>query len=269
MTQRDKAAAFLALHRAGDPLLIPNPWDAGSARLLAWLGFRALATTSSGAAAARGRDDGDLAMDEVLAHAAEIVAATELPVSADLEHCFADPDDLDGVASLAARAVGTGLAGFSIEDYADGTIYETALAADRVEAAVEVAHAAGVVVTARAENLLRGRDDLADTIARLQAYSERGADVLYAPGLVTAEQISAVLSSVDRPVNVLVRPGMPTVAELAALGVSRVSVGGAFAFAALGSLVRAGRELLEQGSYGFLDHTAEGVAAARDAFGHG
>jgi 2-methylisocitrate lyase-like PEP mutase family enzyme len=266
-TQRELSANFLALHRPGDPLLIPNPWDAGSARLLASIGFQALATTSSGSAAAMGRLDGELSADEVLAHAATIVAATELPVSADLENGFAQADDLGGVAQAAHGAVAAGLAGFSIEDYGDGVIYERRLAVQRVEIAAAVARESGLVLTARAENHIRGHDDLDDTITRLQAYQEAGADVLYAPGLTAAAQISAVIAAVDKPVNVLARAGSPPVSELAALGVSRVSVGGAFAFAAFDALVQAAREFKELGTYGFTAHAASGSAAVRAAFG--
>ncbi len=266
-TQRELGQAFLALHRPGDPLLMPNPWDAGSARLLQWLGFQALATTSSGSAAAVGRLDGELSASEALAHAATLVSATELPVSADLENCFAAAEDLEGVARTASGAVAAGLAGFSIEDYGDGVVYDHALAARRVQAAAAVAHEAGLVLTARAENHLHGGDDLDDTIARLQAYQEAGADVLYAPGVVTAEQIGNLIAAVDRPVNVLARPGMPPVPELAELGVSRISVGGAFAFVAMDALVQAARELHEQGTYGFIERSASGSAAARSAFG--
>src|SRR3954452_3464351 len=232
------AERFLDLHRPGDPLLIPNPWDAGSAKLLASLGFEALATTSSGFAATLGRLDGAVTRDEALTHSAAIVAATpDVPVSADLENGFAD--DPAGVAETVRLAVETGLAGCSVEDYTgrrDDPIYDAALAAERVAAAVEAAHAGPVhlVLTARAENLLRGRDDLADTIARLQSYQEAGADVLYAPGLQRLEDIRSVVSAVDRPVNVLALPNAPSLDELAAVGVKRVSVAGAFAYAALG-----------------------------------
>jgi 2-methylisocitrate lyase-like PEP mutase family enzyme len=267
--QAARAARFRSLHRAGAPLLIPNPWDAGSARLLASLGFEALATTSSGFAASLGRLDGSLSREEALGHAAAIVAATTLPVSADLENCFAD--DLDGVAETAAGAVAAGLAGFSIEDYSGDEsepIYELERAAERVQAAVERAHSgsAHLVVTARAENYLHGRPDLDDTIARLQAYQEAGADVLYAPGPTDAEIIRAIVSSVERPVNVLARRGSPPVAELAALGVSRISVGGAFAFVAIDAVTAAACELRDQGTYGFTQQSAEGVRAALDAF---
>ncbi len=263
------AARFLALHRAGEPLLLPNPWDAGSARLLASLGFEALATTSSGFAATLGRLDGGVTRDEALAHAAGIVAATDLPVSADLENGFAD--DPAGVADTIALARDAGLAGGSVEDFAgraDEPIYELGRAAERVAAAAEAAHAgaAGLVLTARAENFLRGRPDLADTIARLQAYQEAGADVLYAPGLVDLADIRRVVAEVDRPVNVLALPAAPPVAELAAAGVSRISVGGAFAFAGLGAVIEAARELREDGTYGFWERAAAGAEAARRAF---
>jgi 2-methylisocitrate lyase-like PEP mutase family enzyme len=267
--QVETAERFLALHYQDQPLLIPNPWDAGSARLLASLGFQALATTSSGFAATLGRLDGSVTRDEALAHAAAIVQATELPVSADLENAFAD--DPGGVAETIALAIEAGLAGCSVEDFTghdDDPIYELDFAAQRVAAAVEVAHRGPVhlVLTARAENHIHGRQDLADTIARLQAYESAGADVLYAPGLTSAEDIRSVVESVGRPVNVLARPGAPPVAELGRIGVKRISVGGAFAFNAIGALVEAAQELSEQGTYGFAERAATGVRAARSAF---
>ncbi|HVU93551.1 MAG TPA: isocitrate lyase/phosphoenolpyruvate mutase family protein [Jatrophihabitans sp.] len=258
--------SFLDLHVPGRPLLIPNPWDAGSARILAALGFRALATTSSGMAATLGRFDGSVSREEAIASAAAIVQAVEVPVSADLENGFAD--DPAGVAETVRLARAAGLAGCSIEDSTgrpDDPIYDAALAAERVAAAVDAA-GDGFVITARAENLLWGRDDLPDTIARLQRFEAAGAHVLYAPGLGPAEQIRAVVEAVGRPVNVLARPGVPPVAELAELGVARVSVGGAFAFAALGALVEAGRELLDEGTYGYLARTKTGRAAIDTAF---
>jgi 2-methylisocitrate lyase-like PEP mutase family enzyme len=267
-TQAGRARQFLALHRPGDPLLLPNPWDAGSARILADLGYKALATTSSGFAATVGRSDGGVTRDEALTHAGAIVAATGLPVSADLEDCFAK--DPAGVAETVTMAIGAGLAGCSIEDYTrddDDPIYDIKLAAERVAAAAEAAHAGAFVLTARAENYLHGRPDLADTIARLQAFQEAGADVLYAPGVTAIDDIRQLLSAVDRPVNVLAMPGVPPVAELAEAGVSRVSVGGAFAFAALGALVAAATELRDQGTYSFRAATAAGRAAAGRAFG--
>ena len=269
-TQADQAQRFLALHRAGEPLLMPNPWDLGSARLLASLGFGALATTSSGFAATLGRNDGAVSRDEAIVHAAVIVAATDRPVSADLENGFADAPS--GVAETMRTSIEVGLAGASVEDFtgrADDPIYGIGLAAERIAAAAEAAHGGPgrLVLTARAENYLHGRPDLADTIARLQAFQEAGADVLYAPGLRTLEDISQVVREVDRPVNVLALEGVPPVAELAEAGVSRVSVGGAFAFAALGAVVSAAAELREQGTYGFRAGSAAGSAAARRAFG--
>lgn len=263
-----KAARFLALHRPGQPLLMPNVWDAGSARALTSLGFEALATTSSGFAATLGRLDGSVTREEALDHAASIVAATELPVSADLENCFAD--DPDGVAETISLACGTGLAGASVEDFtgnADDPIYEFDLAVERVRAAAQVAHEQSFVLTARAENHLHGRDDLEDTVARLLAYQEAGADVVFAPGVRAAEDIRRLVQAVQIPVSVLA-PGSPPVPELAALGVSRVSVGGAFAFAALGALVEAARELFDHGTYGFLRQSGIGLKVAREAFQH-
>jgi 2-methylisocitrate lyase-like PEP mutase family enzyme len=247
---------FLSLHRPGDPLLMPNPWDAGSARVLEALGFRALATTSAGFANTLGRPDGSVTRDEALAHAAAVVNAVKVPVSADLENGFSD--DPHGVAKTVRKAVSVGLAGCSIEDATgreDDPIYNGRLAAERVAAAAEAA-GHGFVITARAENFLHGRPDLADTIARLQSYQEAGAHVLYAPGLTTPDQIRTVVNSVDRPVNVLALPKAPPVVELAELGVARISVGSGFALAALGALVEAGRELLEQGTYSFWQRVA-------------
>ena len=264
---RDLTETFRALHDPSQPLLLPNPWDVGSAKLLASLGFRALATTSSGFAATLGRPDGSVTRDEAIAHAALIVDATPLPVSADLENGFAD--DPDGVAQTIRLAVDAGLAGCSIEDFtgrSDDPLYDAGLARERVAAAVEAA-AGEIVLTARCENYLHGRRDLADTIARIQSFQEAGADVLYAPGLQSPDEIRSLVESVDRPVNVLALPGGPTVGELSDAGVSRVSVGGAFAWAALGAVVAAGRELLDEGTYGFWEGGAVGAKAARAAFG--
>ena len=257
---------FIDLHVPGRPLLIPNPWDVGSARVLAQLGFQALATTSSGFAATLGRPDGAVTRDEAIGHAAAVAAAVSIPVSADLENCFAD--DPAGVADTVRRAVDAGLAGCSVEDATgrdDDPIYAADLAAERVAAAVEAA-GDGFVLTARAENFLHGRPDLDDTIARLQSYQEAGAHVLYAPGPTTPEQVGALVKAVDRPVNVLALPDAPTVAELAELGVARISVGGGLAFAALGALVEAGRELLDEGTYGFWPRAGAGRAVAGEAF---
>jgi len=268
--QARSAERFLELHRPGRPLLMPNAWDAGSAVLLASLGFEALATTSSGFAATLGRLDGGVTREEAIAHSAALVAATEVPVSADLENGFAD--DPAGVAETIRLAVAAGLAGCSVEDYSgrdEDPIYEPGLATERVAAAVRAAHDGPVrlVLTARAENHIRGRDDLDDTIARLRAYEEAGADVLFAPGLRRIEDIRAVVKAVGAPVSVLALPGAPPVAELAAAGVARVSVGGAFAFAALGAAVEAANELRERGTYGFWERAGEGAKAARRAFG--
>jgi len=264
-----KAEGFLALHYGESPLLMPNPWDVGSAKVLASLGFRALATTSSGSAATLGRLDGSLTRDEALAHARAIVQATELPVSADLESCFAA--DASGVGETVRSAVSIGLAGCSLQDStgrADRAIFELAEATERVAAAAEAAHAGPVhlVLTARAENYLHGRADLADTIARLQAFEEAGADVLYAPGLRDLTEIRTVVESVGLPVNVLALSGAPDVAALASVGVRRISVGGAFTWVALGALVEAAQELMRLGTYGYLDRAAIGGSAARAAF---
>jgi 2-methylisocitrate lyase-like PEP mutase family enzyme len=268
-TQIEKAEQFLALHNGSSPLLMPNAWDAGSAKLLASLGFAALATTSSGFAATLGQLDCTLTRDESLANSAELVSAVDLPVSADLENLYAA--DLAGVAETVRLALETGLAGCSIEDYtghADQPIYPLEEATERVAAAAQAAHAGPVhlVLTARAENHLRGNPDLADTIARLQSYQEAGADVLYAPSIIKAAELRSLVASVDRPVNVLALPGVPSVSELASIGVARVSVGGAFAFAALGALAEAGRELLRHGTYEYWQLARPGSAAAKTAF---
>jgi 2-methylisocitrate lyase-like PEP mutase family enzyme len=262
----DRARRLLDLHVPGKPLLMPNPWDIGSARLLASLGFDALATTSSGFAATLGRLDGSVTREQAIEHAAQIVAATDLPVSADLENCFAS--ESGGVAQTLRLALEAGLAGCSIEDWDGSALVEPEHAAALVAEAAQVAHAGPVrlVLTARAENHIRGRDDLADTIARLLSYQEAGADVLYAPGLRSLEEIRAVVDAVDLPVNVLALPGMPPVAELAAAGVARISTGGAFAFAAVGAVVEAARELREDGTYGYWPRAQEGSAAAKAAF---
>jgi 2-methylisocitrate lyase-like PEP mutase family enzyme len=268
-TQTEQAVRFLELHRTRRPLLMPNVWDAGSARLLASLGFQALATTSSGYAATLGRLDYSLTRDEALAHAANIVGATELPVSADLENGYADrPED---VAETVRLAIDAGLAGCSIEDFSgdrENPLYDLELAAERVAAAAQAANGerGRLVLTARAENYLHGRPDLEDTLARLRAYEDAGAHVLYAPGLTDPADIRRIIESVARPVNVLARPGLPPTAELVELGVSRVSVGGAFAFAALGTLEHAARELMDQGTYGYAELAAAGLRAARAAF---
>jgi 2-methylisocitrate lyase-like PEP mutase family enzyme len=263
---------FLELHVPGTPLLMPNPWDVGSARLLVSLGFKALATTSSGHAATLGRLDGGVTREEAIAHAAAIataVAPDGVPVSADLEHGFFDePED---VAETAELAVAAGLAGFSIEDstgVTDAPIYDRGLAVDRIAAAAAVTRAAGCVLTGRCEMYLHGQRDLAAVIDRLQAYSAAGADVLFAPGVVELDEVRTLVDAVDKPVNVLPgAPGSPPIADLAAAGVARISVGGGFAFAAYGALVEAATELRDTGTYGFREGTAVGAKAVRSAFG--
>jgi 2-methylisocitrate lyase-like PEP mutase family enzyme len=261
-TQAEKGAAFRALHQQTGSFVIPNPWDVGSARILEGVGFQALATTSSGFAIGVGLVDGQPGRDAVIAHAAALSAATDLPVSGDLENGFGELPE--HVAETIRRAGAAGLVGGSIEDFTGdpgAPLYEIERAADRIRAAAEAAKAFAFpfTVTARAENFFRGRPDLADTIRRLQAYQEAGADVLYAPSLPTAEDIRTVVGAVDRPVNVLA--GSPrgmrlSVAELAALGVRRISVGGHLASVAYGALLHAARELHDAGTFGFLDETA-------------
>jgi len=257
MTQSEKAAAFRQLHQGPGAFVVPNPWDAGSARILAALGFQALATTSSGVALSLGRRDGELAVsrDEALQSAAAIVQATPLPVSADLENCFGD--DPATVAETIRLAAEIGLAGCSVEDSTtrpDDPIYPREQAIERVAAAVEAARSLPFpfTLTARAENFLHGRPDLDDTIARLLAFEAAGADVLYAPGLSTIEQVRTVCEAVSKPVNVLAGRQF-TVAELAAAGVRRVSLGGALARAAFSAFLIAAREVRERGSFTYLD----------------
>lgn len=255
-TQKEKGELFRALHEREQAFIIPNPWDAGTARMLAHLGFEALATTSAGNAFAHGLKDGMVGREGTLANAAEIVAATDLPVNGDLENGFGDrPEAAAETIRLAAAA---GLVGGSIEDAtgrADAPIYEVEQAIERIEAAAEAAHALPFpfVLTARAENYLHGRPDLKDTIHRLRVFQEAGADVLYAPGLKTKDEIAAVISSVDRPVNVLMGMGELELSleELSEMGVRRASVGGALSRLALGAFLGAAREMKERGTFGF------------------
>lgn len=253
--QAAKAATFRALHARPGAFVIPNPWDAGTARILASLGFEALATTSAGLAHALGLRDGGTGRAETLANARAIVEATALPVSADLENGFGDaPEAAAETIRLAARA---GLVGGSIEDAtgdAARPIYDFGHAVERVAAAVEAARALPFpfVLTARAENFLHGRADLDDTIRRLQAFERAGADVLYAPGLPGLEAVRTVCAAVSRPVNVIAGGGgTPSVAALADAGVKRISLGSGLSRAALGGLVQAAREIREQGTFGF------------------
>lgn len=259
---------FRQLHHPGDPLVMPNAWDVGSARLFASLGAKAIATTSSGFAATLGRPDGSVTADEALAHVEALAVATPLPVSADLEDCFAD--EPAGVADTIRRAADAGAAGGSVEDFTrtdGGSIFDLALATERVAAAVEAARGSGFVLTARAENLIRGVHDLDDTIRRLQAYEQAGADVLFAPGLADLAQIRTVLGELSRPVNVLLVPRGPSVPELAATGVARISVGGALCWVSWGAVAEAARELLTVGTHGYDRLAVDGRRAAGAAFG--
>ena len=257
-TQAEKGAAFRALHQRKDAFIIPNPWDVGTARLLAQFGFEALATTSAGYAFSAGKPDYAIGRDQMMAHAAAIVAATNLPVSADLENGFGDSPET--VAETIRLAASIGLAGASIEDMKQQpaqSIYEHEHAVERIRAAAEVVRGLSFpfTLTARAENYLVGRPDLADTIRRLEAYQESGADVLYAPGLSSREDIAAVVRSVDRPVNVVMgMQGVPlSLAELSAMGVKRVSIGSALSRAALGAFLRAVTEMRERGTFSFAE----------------
>ena len=246
-----KAESFDALH-AGEPFVIPNPWDAGSAKVLARLGFKALATTSSGFAFTLGRRDGDVTLDEVIAHTAAVDRATDLPVSVDLENGYGpEPED---AALAVARAAQAGAAGGSIEDYdPSGRLYDVGHATERVAAAAEAAER--FVLTARAENHIRGNPNLDDTIERLLAYEAAGADVLYAPGLATLDEIRTVCSAVSKPVNVLARANL-TFAEIADAGARRVSVGGSLTWVAVAGLVSAAVQIREHGDFSVL---AKGV----------
>jgi 2-methylisocitrate lyase-like PEP mutase family enzyme len=249
--QEKKAEEFRALH-GGEPFVIPNPWDAGSARALAGLGFKALASTSSGFAFTLGRRDGGVTLDEVVEHAAALDEATDLPVSVDLENGYgADPES----AALAiTRVAGVGAVGGSIEDYdPEGGVYERAQAVERVAAAVEAVRSLSFpfVLTARAENHIRGNPDLWDSIARLQAFEEAGADVLYAPGLRTAEEVRAVCAAVSRPVNVLALPEL-SLAEVVAAGAQRISVGGGLTWVAVSAMAAAAREIRDDGDFSSL-----------------
>lgn len=249
-SQAEKATVFRSLHVPGTPLLMPNAWDEGSARLFASIGCAAIATTSGGFAVTRGRLDGAMTRDEVLSHCGDLSRAVDVPVSADLENCFAD--EPEGVAATITDAITQGLAGGSVEDFTrnrEDPIYDLGQATERVRAAADAAHKGPVnfVLTARAENYLHGRQDLADTITRLQAYQEAGADVLFAPRVVDPADLRQLLASVDVPVSVLVTPDAPAIGVLADLGVSRISVGGAIAAASYGFAVEAVKELQSSG----------------------
>ena len=250
MSARDSRARFRALHAREQLFVMPNPWDVGSARLLAASGFEALATTSAGFAWSIGKLDQRVTRDELIAHVSTLARATTLPLNADSERCY--PDAPGGVSETVAQLAAAGAAGFSVEDFdpATNSIDDVSVAVDRVAAAADAAHRLDdpLVLTARAENHLHGVAELDDTIARLVAYREAGADVVYAPGLSQIDQIAAVVEAVAVPVNVLALPSGPTLAELAAVGVRRVSTGSALARAAYGSLVGGARELLTEGT---------------------
>ena len=266
-TQKEKAERFRALHEREGAFVMPNPWDEGSARLLAGLGFEALATTSSGFANSLGRLDGRVTRDEAIEHCRRLSEATDLPVSADLENCFArEPAEAAATIILAARA---GVVGGSIEDYTgdpSSPLYDFSLAVERVRAAAEAARSLDFpfTLTARAENLLHGRADLDDTVRRLQAFEAAGADVLYAPGLKTLDEVRLVTGALGKPVNVLASPlkGV-TVAQLAEAGARRISTGGALARAAITAVLRAGAEMRSRGTFGWLAEVAPNSDVSR------
>jgi 2-methylisocitrate lyase-like PEP mutase family enzyme len=259
-SQAEKAETFKALHDAPEVFVIPNPWDPGSARVLEAAGFKALATTSAGYAFSLGLGDGGITLEQKLAHCEAICAATSLPVSADTENCFAD--DPAGVAETVRRSAATGLVGCSVEDYArEGppTIYDFDHAVERVAAAVEAARAMPFpfTLTARAEGVLRGLGDLDDAIRRLQAFEKAGADVLYAPGLKTIDEVKTVMSAVTKPINVLATTNM-SVADLGAAGVRRISLGGSLFRAAMGGFFRTVDEIASKGTFTDLENAASG-----------
>jgi 2-methylisocitrate lyase-like PEP mutase family enzyme len=262
LTQAEKGAAFAELHKRAGTFIIPNPWDVGSARLLANLGFEALATSSAGYAFSIGKPDNAVGREAMLAHAAAVAAATDLPVSIDLENGFGDAPEI--VAETIRLAAATGAVGGSIEDAtgsADDPLYESALAVERIRAAAEVVRNLpfSFILTARAENYLVGKPDLKATIERLQLYQEAGADVLYAPGLTSKDDIATLISSVDRPVNVLMglKGVRLTVDDVSAIGAKRISVGSGLARCALGAFLRASRDIREHGSFAFADDAVD------------
>lgn len=264
IAQAEKAHTFRALHERSGTFVIPNPWDPGSARLLATMGFEALASTSAGFAFSRGLPDYGVGRDLILTHVADLAAATDLPMAADLENGFGDAPET--VAETIRLAGATGIVGGSIEDAtgrADAPIYALEASVERVRAAVEAARSLPFpfTLTARAENHLHGRNDLADTIRRLQAFQDAGADVLFAPGLKTREEIATVLREIDRPLNVMTgfADGNLSVAELTELGVKRISLGAALARAAQGAFLRAAEELRTKGTFDFARDAASGA----------
>ena len=259
-SQAELGERFKALHAREGAFIIPNPWDIGTARMLEGMGYEALATTSSGFATTLGRFDGQVTRDEKMQHCREICAAVEIPVSADLENCFSDTPE--GVAETVRMAAETGLVGCSIEDYAvepEPKIYDFDLAVARVKAGVEAAAALPIpfTITARAEGVLRKMGDLDDAIRRLKAFQDVGADVLYAPGLTTIDDVKLVVSAVAKPVNVLTLPHFK-VDELAAAGVRRISLGGWLARVATGEFLRSAKAMLEAGTFETLNNAASG-----------
>lgn len=265
-TQLEKCETLKALHRSETAWIIPNPWDAGSAKLLQGLGFKALATTSSGFAHTLGRADGEVSLDEKLQHCRILCEATDIPVSADFENAYAE-NSADIAANIRELAQ-TGIAGFSIEDYSRDhhRLYEFSEAVDRVRLAVETIGDLDLPLqlTARAENLLRGSTDIVDTIRRLQAFSEAGADVLYAPGVKSHAQLRQITESIDKPFNVLASM-MPetTVSAFCASGATRISLGGALSFAAINPVLTAGIEMLEKGTFSWLGERADAAAVRK------
>ncbi len=256
-TQAQKAQAFKTLHEREETFIIPNPWDAGSARLMQGLGFKALATTSAGFAQSLGKLDGQISVDEKLEHCRALCAATDIPVSADFENGFADSPE-EAAANL-VKVAGAGVVGGSIEDYSGSGIYDFELAVERIAACAEAVSQLSFpfTFTARAENLLRGVDDLDDTIKRLQAFEGAGADVLYAPGLSNIDQVKQVLDSVKKPINVLFA-FMPDVSleQYAELGVRRISLGSALANFASGAILTASKQMLTSGGFGWVKDAA-------------
>ncbi len=261
VSQKDKCLQFSLLHRE-EPFLIPNPWDTGSARILQGLGFKALATTSSGLAYTLGRNDGEVTLEEKLAHCAALAANTDIPINADFEDGFSDKTQI--AVENVHRLIETGVAGCSIEDFDRDkkVLYEFERAVERIQAVVEVVASLDMPfqLTARAENLLRGKNDIDDTIKRLQAYSAAGANVLYAPGINSLEQLKLVTGEVDKPFNVLA-PFLATasVSEMMEAGAQRISVGGALNWVTVNPLIQAGREMLENGTFNWMGSMASGA----------
>src|SRR3954447_23801591 len=256
-----QSSAFRALHE-GEPFIIPNPWDAGTARMLEELGFKALATTSSGFAFTLGRADGDVTLDEVVEHTRLLASVVSIPVAVELENGYGRaPEDAARAVSAAADA---GAAGGSIEDYghADGELYPLEEATERIAAAVEAARPSGFVLTARAENHIRGVTDIDDTIKRLQAYEQAGADVLFAPGIRTSEQIRAICEAVSKPVNVIALPGMKS-AEIFEAGAQRISVGGQLTWFAAAAAAEAAVAIRDGGDFDALRSKPQGIAWLR------